>query len=327
MNAHILAIALLLLGSTGLSFAESFRLVTYNIRQGKGQEEILTPEVSVNLPFGIHLHVDAKPLPIARGRKQLDRIADVMKSLSPDVLCLQEVNGRSVQSLGRDQAGYLAKKLGMHHVWALAQSDGGVLKKQGNAVLSKYEIAESRVVELNAAQGDSERRIAVFARVMLPGHANGVWICSTHTSSDSAALREGSVAHFAESLKSLKEPVVLAGDFNAGPETKAITDLMAAAQELGRPLTDAFAAVGTGPGKTSSAPEGKVRIDYVLSTPELAPVSASSPRDINESDHFCVVAELKSAEAAPVAAAAVTTAPEGMPAQVLGVSMLTASSH
>lgn len=291
MNTRIAAALILSLAT--MSTAQEFKFATYNIRQGKGQTERHTPGFHVSLPFGIGFGIDPKPLPVARGAGQLDKIADDLRRMGADVIALQEVNDRSLQSLGRDQAGYLADKLHMQHAYAVAHSDGWIVKKQGNAILSRWPIKEKKLLELNRAQGESERRIALFARVMIPGFPDGVWCCSTHTSSDSAELREVSAAKFIAALKKLTGPAILAGDFNAVPEAKSMTDLITGSRDAGRGLTDAYAAVGNGPGGTSSAPEGKARIDYILTTPELMPVNAHAPHDVNTSDHFPVVATIK----------------------------------
>lgn len=286
-------LALAFLSLATMSFAQEFKFATYNIRQGKGQKERMTPGFHVDLPFGIGFGIDPQPLPLSRGKGQLDKIAGELRDMGADVIALQEVNDRSLQTFGRDQAGYIADKLNMHCAYATAHADGWIVKKQGNAILSRWPIAEKKMIELTKAQGGHERRIAVFARVMIPGYENGVWCCSTHTEAGSAELREASNPKFLLALQKLKGPTILAGDFNASPESKAMTDLLAQSREIGRGLTDAFAVVGNGPGGTSSAPEGNSRIDYILSTPELMPTNCHSPRDVNESDHFPVIATLE----------------------------------
>lgn len=313
-----LALALSLTLAT-MSLAQEFKFATYNIRQGKGQTERMTPGFHVDLPFGIGFGIDPKPIPLSRGKGQLDEIANELRDMGADVIALQEVNDRSIQTFGRDQAGYIADKLNMHCAFSVAHADGWIVKKQGNAILSRWPIAEKKVLELTKAQGEHERRIAVFARVMIPGYENGVWCCSTHTEAGSAELREASSPKFIAALQKLKGPMILSGDFNASPESKAMTDLFAGSRDVGRGLTDAYGTVGNGPGGTSSAPEGKVRIDYILTTPELMPVNCHSPRDVNESDHFPVIATLK--PRVIERPADVPLAQAGADTQLLGVAM------
>lgn len=329
MTARSLWIAFLVVLLAGEALAaEKIRVVTYNIRQGKGQVEMRTPEVDIKLPFGVRIHIPSKPLPLARGKGQLNKIADAMKRCFPDILCLQEVNDRSVQTLGRDQADYLADRLKMNHVFAISHADGWVVKRQGNAILSPHPIKDRRVVELSKQVGKDERRIALFARVMVPSVPGGVWVCSTHVESNTEATRNASVPKFVEAVREMSGPVILAGDFNASSHAKSMKDLFGAMAELGRPLTDAFAAKGQGPGGTSAAPEGRYRIDYVLSTAELKPVFAESPRNINESDHFAVVADLEFVGAVePATTAAAPPAPAEASTQLLGIGMMGASAR
>lgn len=315
-----LRLALVLGGMAGeVLAADTLRIITYNIRQGKGQKEISTPEVDIKLPFGLRIHVPSMPIPLARGKGQLDRIAVAMQRCFPDVVCLQEVNDRSLQTLGRDQAGYLARKLKMNHVFALSHTDGKIVKRQGNAILSRYPLGEQRVAVLSPAKDGNERRIALFARVMVPGCPEGVWVCSTHVEANAESVRVDSVAPLVAAVGQMPGPMILAGDFNASPSSQPMRDLYQAMKEIGRPLTDAFREAGHGPGETSGAPVGRYRIDYVFSTAEFKPLHAESPRHINESDHFAVVADLEPV-AGPTETAA-RPAPAGADVALLGVSM------
>jgi endonuclease/exonuclease/phosphatase family metal-dependent hydrolase len=282
---------------------ETIRVVTYNIRMAKGQVELATPKIDIPLPFGRHLRVPAVPLPVQRPG-QIDRIADSMKALKPDVVCFQEIGDRSLQSFGTDPAAALGKRLNMKYAFFVAHPEsGGVLKQQGNAVYSRHPILEKRSVELSRKKGSMERRIAVFARLALPGHPEGVWVASLHAEVQSEEVRVASVERLAAAMRTMRGPILLTGDFNCGPAAPSIRQLFAQSARIGRPLVDAFAAAGQGPGGTSGAPAGNARIDYVFATPEYTPVRAWSPRDINDSDHFAVVADLASGAPAPDARA------------------------
>lgn len=282
--------------------AAGVRVVTYNIRQGKGQTELATPDVDVQLPFGIRLRAPSIPVPLARGAGQLDRIADGLAELRADVVCLQEVNDRSLQTLGRDQTSYLAKRLGMKHVYATAHAAGwGVVKRQGNAILSRYPIRGRQVVELSPASGPNERRIALFARIDLPDQPDGAWVASLHAESNDEEVRIASVPRLLDAVAGLRGPVILAGDFNAVPDSGPMQNLIAGSAARGRPFIDTYSAAGRGPGETSGAPAGRRRIDYILATEELWPTGAWSQRDLNESDHFAVVADLVSDRTTPAA--------------------------
>lgn len=298
MSSHSRLVSLSLLFLAIPAYAQdAVRIVSYNIRMCKGQREMATPRIEVKLPFGIRIRVPSVPIPLQRPG-QIGRIAKGLEALDADVICLQEVNDSSLQTLGRDQAKELSKRLGMKYVYAVAHREAkGVLKRQGNAVLSRHPILGQQVVELNPADGPHERRIAVFARIALPGHPEGVWVASLHAASDSDAIRMASMPRLMQAVQGLNGPVVLAGDFNASPGSPPMDELQRQGEEIGRSFVDAFAEVGEGPAETSMAPVGEARIDYILATPELEPVKAWSPRDLNESDHFAIVAEFRAGTA------------------------------
>ena len=81
-------------------------------------------------------------------------------------------------------------------------------------------------------------------------------------------------------------PVILAGDFNAVPNSYEY-------YELGRGLTDAFLKVGRGSSTSFHDYKFPIRIDYIFTSKEIKPVSYRVDRSVKLSDHFPVIAEFK----------------------------------
>ncbi len=81
-------------------------------------------------------------------------------------------------------------------------------------------------------------------------------------------------------------PVILAGDFNAVPNSYEY-------YQIGKKLKDVF--VETGSGSSTSFHDYKfpIRIDYVFCSPELKPISYKVDRSAKVSDHFPVITEFK----------------------------------
>jgi endonuclease/exonuclease/phosphatase family metal-dependent hydrolase len=95
-------------------------------------------------------------------------ILSVLSDLQPDVIGLQEVWARGEENL----AGWLAGHLGMHWTWAASRAPERWQKRigdstidLGNAILSRWPIAENDVVQLPAGQGDDDGRLALYARI------------------------------------------------------------------------------------------------------------------------------------------------------------------
>lgn len=81
-------------------------------------------------------------------------------------------------------------------------------------------------------------------------------------------------------------PVLLAGDFNAVPNSYEY-------YQIGHGLTDAFVKVGRGSATSFHDYKFPIRIDYLFSSKEIEPVSYRVDRSVKLSDHFPVIATFK----------------------------------
>jgi endonuclease/exonuclease/phosphatase family metal-dependent hydrolase len=182
------------------------------------------------------------------GALDLPRVAGIISSWEPDIVCLQEVDRRTIRSGGVDQAVELGYLLGMEAAFhRCIDHQGG---EYGDAVLTKFKPRELRKLKL---PGKNEQRGLVGVVIHLGG--DPLLVCSTHFDhgrDNPSRLDEARiVADFArESLI----PVILAGDLNALPESDVLSI-----------LDDVFE-VPRHPAPTFPADIPERRIDYILST-------------------------------------------------------------
>lgn len=202
------------------------RVLTYNIHHGEGTD----------------------------GNLDLDRIAAVIRRADPDLVAVQEVDQRTTRTGGVDQAAALAERTGLHVVFGKAMDFAG--GAYGQAVLSGWPLEAPEVFSLPGEPG-REPRIALLTRVRPPGSPVALGFVSTHFDHERGDLRVASARALVERLRSVEGPVILAGDFNATPDSPPM-------EILGRYLADA-AAGHAEPTIPSGSPNR--RIDFVLFAP------------------------------------------------------------
>ena len=244
-----------------------------------------------------------------RARRQA--IVTTLRRWDPDVVCLQEV----VESEQGNQAGWLAAELGGWDVaFAGVQHHLGPARF-GNAVLSRWPIDASSSAELPHEPDEAD-----VQRVVAHARTNGVDVFSTHLAwhLHDADLRERQVQALVEFVEASTDAntttgPVIAGDFNAEPDSTAIRYLTGLTSLGGKStyFQDAWRLAGDGgPGLTwsrvnahaAAEHEPDRRIDYIFSgvhldtgagRPVECHVVADEPVDgVWPTDHFGVFAVL-----------------------------------
>jgi endonuclease/exonuclease/phosphatase family metal-dependent hydrolase len=245
-------------------------------------------------------------------------IAAVLAEVAPDLAFLQEVWADPHDG---DQARTLARPLD-RHVARSTRASGDPFPF-GNAILSRWPIRRSDTVVLPGIDGGPSHRSGVVAEI---GHPDGAFLAvCTHLEwrYDQTALRQRQLDHLLVTVRewmqasALDRPVVLAGDFNAVPDSDEIRRLTGASTLYGDPaggagpvFTDSWAAVSDEPGHTWTrdnphsvdAQWPRRRLDYVfvswprpkpLGNPMAASLVGHEPiAGVVPSDHFAVVVEL-----------------------------------
>jgi endonuclease/exonuclease/phosphatase family metal-dependent hydrolase len=159
---------------------DSIRVVSYNIKHGEGLD----------------------------GRVDLQRTAELLRSMNADLIALQEVDRYLLRSGLQDQAKALAEMLGMDYRFSPSIYLG--VGEYGNAVLSRYPIVNHERVAL---PGILEHRSMQKATVQAGGQL--VVLANTHLGL-MRQEREQQMPIVYEALEGLTPPAILAGDFNMG---------------------------------------------------------------------------------------------------------------
>jgi endonuclease/exonuclease/phosphatase family metal-dependent hydrolase len=225
------------------------------------------------------------------GRLSPARIADVIAAYEPDVVALQELDVGRTRTGGVDQAHAIAQALGMQaHFHATLR----VLEEEyGNAILTHR---PSHLVKAEALPGLSrkpnlEPRGALWASVSIGG--TEVQVVNTHL----GLRRHERLAQIDTLLgphwlghRACREPVILLGDFNATPRSRAY-------QRLTAHLWDAQAQVRLArPKATFPSRLPVLRLDHVFvsrSIRVLRVETVRSPLARVASDHLPLLVEFQ----------------------------------
>jgi endonuclease/exonuclease/phosphatase family metal-dependent hydrolase len=242
---------------------------------------------------------------------RLGIIRDGIRRLDPDLIGLQEIIAHESAS----QAVAIAEGLGYETAFGAAHDVGGGFLF-GNAVLSRFPIAASRVFPLPNG-GSDEHRSLLFAAIASPQGKIPFFVTHLNWKFHHGMVREAQVQAIAEHVKAEAPisglPPVLVGDFNAEPDATEIRFLRGL-HSLGGKSTffgDCFGQVGTGPGYTFDATRNPFaaptheyprRIDYIFvrgpdSQARGKPLAAKVvfeevEEGIAATDHYGVYAEI-----------------------------------
>jgi endonuclease/exonuclease/phosphatase family metal-dependent hydrolase len=209
----------LLLLAAATSQAGELRVLSWNLHHGVGEDDKL----------------------------DLERIATLIREQKPDLVALQEVDRKCGRTKGVDQAAELARLTGLQMAFGKAMDfDGG---EYGQAVLSRFPIASSQVHRL---PGDGEPRIAFEAEVKIEGKPLRMITVHLDHQQDDRRLKQAET--LVKALENRHEPMVLAGDFNDGPESAALAAFAAPWQ----------AALKKEPKLTCPASKPSSEIDHIL---------------------------------------------------------------
>ena len=215
----------------------------------------------------------------------MQAIADVIIKANPDLVALQEVDNRTTRSgVNLNQAQELGRLTGMHYYFSRSMDYRG--GQYGNAVLSRFPITDTMHYELPPQQGSkSEVRSAGIIKVQLQNKKE-IYFASTHLDvmrdETNKLLQSKKIMEVAESLTL---PFIIAGDFNARPDSKTIA------------LLDQYftRSCVTDCPLTIPVVNPRSTIDYIMYRP-AGSFETLNVQTINEtyaSDHLPVIAEFK----------------------------------
>lgn len=210
----------------------------------------------------------------------LARIAQVILKEGPDFVALQEVDKGTKRSGRVDQAKELGKLTGMnYHFFKQIEFEGG---EYGQAILSKYPITGGEIHWL-PGHPEREKRIVALASVKMPERE--VIIGSTHLHHANAEFRLAQSKELTRVASELKYPAIIAGDYNASPDSEPLLYL-GRDWHVSTPLLPSDAP-RPHPFATFPAVDADRQIDFILGYPKNQ-FATSGSRVLNEplaSDH------------------------------------------
>lgn len=185
---------------------------------------------------------------------ELELIADVIKSVSPDIVALQEVDYKTRRAKGMDLVTRLGYLTGLLPLYGRAMDyDGG---EYGEGILSRFSFKSSKNNPLPHSP-QNEPRAALEILVEIPSGDEIVFIGThlNHTRDQSDRIAQAKrINHL---FKKSRKPTILAGDLNATPESEPM-----------RILTRYWIDASTqNPQPTFPSSQPRRRIDYVLFRP------------------------------------------------------------
>lgn len=189
------------------------------------------------------------------GLRSTPRIAQVIRQLTPDVVCFQEIHRRVLMSGSEDQPAVLSSRLGRAFVFQSNLSIG--LGGYGVGVAYRGELRRRHEHLLPSKK---EQRGALEVHLQEVGGFQRLAVVCTHWGLD-AEERKDQARALAEIVKSIASPVVVCGDFNENASGAAMQMLL---ESTG--LLDADTSQNR---PTFLSDNPTTRIDFILHSPDL----------------------------------------------------------
>jgi len=215
---------------------------------------------------------------LRRSTDHLQRVIRFIKAQQPDIVGLLEVDSGSYRSRRRNQAEEIAEALGHYHASHIKYGRRSaarivpVLNKQANAFLTRARIRTAHVHYF--ARG--------MKRMMIELDLDNLAIFLVHLSLGYRA-RQSQLRALAETLRYIRRPCIVAGDFNIlrGPEE--LQELLARARLRSADQNDRHS-------HPSWAP--KRQLDFILHNDRVRVTNFRVPR-VTLSDHLPLICDFE----------------------------------
>lgn len=218
--------------------------------------------------------------------ENLDRVAEVIRRESPDMVALQEADGPSLWSGRFDHVASLSDRTELTHHYR-ADHVRSLRHYYGTAILSRFPLSDVCVGRFSPVVGRL-RKGFVAATVNWPEGNGEVDVVSLHLDFLRTRVRRQQVALVINTLRLRQRPCIVMGDFNCHGETND-SPLHLAAHSLAlhtyRPDAPDLGTFGSEFGRPGR------RLDWIMLSSELAFARYHTLPD-SLSDHRAVVAEV-----------------------------------
>ncbi|NLF40229.1 endonuclease [bacterium] len=237
------------------------RFLLYNIRYGTGVGD----DFHFPFPFSGYFK---------RSQRHLANITSFIKSVSPDVVGLVEVDCGSFRTHWRNQAQVIADELGHYHVFQSKYRPKSliqripVMNKQGNAFLTGQEIKTRTFHYFTKG----------IKRLVIELELECCTIFLVHLSLK-FRHRQNQLGDLYKLIKEVKKPVIVAGDFNAvwGEQELRLFRAATGLEDANRDGLPSYPAL---------AP--RHQLDVILHSPEIR-MTGFEIRQVCYSDHLPVI--------------------------------------
>jgi len=220
-------------------------------------------------------------------RSSLERLAEEIKAADPDFVAIQELDVNTMREVAKGHnrvncLNRLAELTGMFGFYGRTCDywDGWY----GIGLLSKHPMVSVRKFDLPNPK-DVEPRILLIGQFEIDGSADHITFVSTHFDYIDAETIAIQAQAASDELRKLDGPVLIAGDLNCDPTSKAISILKKDFKDL------------TCPDNTFPAWDSEAKIDWILGYPAaeftLIDSTVPSPSQQAASDHLPVVSKIK----------------------------------
>lgn len=211
------------------------------------------------------------------GQFDLKRTAHVLTGLDPDIVLLQEVDCRRLQTRMSHQPAFLANMLNMDYAYgAVRHYRPG---SYGNAILSRYPIVNYK----NHILPGEDQRCCLEAEIGTP--LSNITVFDLHLGLKAAERYHHLKDIILPRVRAVSSPVVLGGDFNARPESSEIGLIRDC-------LQDSFQANSGECIYTFPSDQPRARIDYIFLNNRWELNDCKIILDTQASDHLPLVCEM-----------------------------------
>jgi endonuclease/exonuclease/phosphatase family metal-dependent hydrolase len=199
--------------------------------------------------------------------KNLDKqIVKAVKKLKPDIFAMVEVDAGSFRSRGKDEVKFFEKELEMSNFvekvkypfqsWLKLFHYVPILKKQSNAIVSKYKISKVKYHVFH----EGTKRVIIEVTVKCP---KKVTLLLCHLALG-GGTRSAQIDELVDLVNGIKNPVILMGDFNTFNGPKEIQKLLKKTHLQDKSKLDKYSLMLTEP---TAHPVR--RLDYVLTSDRI----------------------------------------------------------
>ncbi|WP_265426637.1 endonuclease/exonuclease/phosphatase family protein [Chryseobacterium sp. YIM B08800] len=223
------------------------------------------------------------------GKKGIDKIKDYLEQKNADIIFIQEENGQL--KLNNLEGEYSLPVIRLYSKYKIVSRKNlfenlsdtditsqceqidleikGKIYRVFNVHLQSFGVVKS-MVKLNGSSEEDEKKVKNIVKKLIPTFKS----------------HQEQVKIIRESIDNSPYPVIVAGDFNAVPNSYEY-------YKTSEGLKDAFYEVGRGSGTSFHDYKYPLRIDYIFTSESIKPVTYKVDHSVNLSDHFPVVATFK----------------------------------